>query len=160
MVRAAMTNSARDLGEKNWDRFYGAGRIDAAVALQTEQAARAEILFPNMDAGFAGGNLIIRGTALGAYVIGYELAYGFGDDPGEWSRISRSENRQVLDDSLGVWPLADLPDTTYTLRLSVQQQNGRRVEDKIRIFRDSTPPRFGPVKMTPMIDGNLHSVLI
>jgi subtilisin family serine protease len=160
MVRAALTNSAQDLGEKNWDRFYGAGRIDAAAALQTEQAARAEILFPNMDAGFAGGDLLIRGTAIGAYVTSYELSYGIGDDPVDWSRISRSENRQVLDDSLGVWPLVNLPDTTYTLRLSVQQQNGRRVEDKIRLFRDSSPPRFGPVKMTPMIDGNLHTVLI
>ena len=160
MVRAAMINSAQDLGEKSWDRFYGAGRIDAAAALQTEQAARAEILFPNMDAGFAGGNLMVRGTAIGAYVTSYELAYGLGDDPTAWSRISRSENRQVLADSLGVWPLANLPDTTYTLRLSVQQQNGRSVEDKIRLFRDSTPPRFSPVKMTPMIDGNLHSVLI
>lgn len=160
MVRAAMINSAQDLGEKSWDRFYGAGRLDAAAALQTEQAARAEILFPNMDAGFAGGDLMIRGTALGAFVTSYELAYGLGDDPTEWSRISRSENRQVLADSLGVWPLANLPDTTYTLRLSVQQQNGRSVEDKIRLFRDSTPPRFSPVKMTPMIDGNLHSVLI
>ncbi|MCI0699436.1 S8 family serine peptidase [candidate division KSB1 bacterium] len=159
-VRAAMINCAQDLGEKSWDRFYGAGRIDAAAALQTEQAARAEILFPNMDAGFAGGYLTIRGTAIGAFVTSYELAYGLGDDPIEWSRISRSENRQVLADSLGVWPLANLPDTTYTLRLSVQQQNGRSVEDKIRIFRDSTPPRFSPVKMTPMINGNLHSVLI
>jgi subtilisin family serine protease len=160
MVRAAMTNSAQDLGEKSWDRFYGAGRLDAAAALQIAQAARAEILFPNMAAGFAGGDLIIRGTAIGAYVTSYELAYGLGDDPTEWFRISRSENRQVLNDSLGIWPLANLPDTTYTLRLSVQQQNGRSVEDKIRLFRDSTPPRFSPVKMTPMIDGNLHSVLI
>ncbi len=161
MVRAAMINSAQDLGEKSWDRFYGAGRIDAAAALQTEPTvARAEILFPNMDTGFAGGGLIVRGTAIGAYVTSYELAYGFGDNPTEWSRIGRSENRQVLADSLGVWPLANSPDTTYTIRLSVQQQNGRSVEDKIRIFRDSTPPRFSPLKMTPMIDGNLHSVLI
>ncbi|MGH7595459.1 MAG: S8 family serine peptidase [bacterium] len=160
MVRAALTNSAQDLGEKSWDRFYGAGRLDAAAALQTEQAARAEIHFPGMDAGFAGGDLMIRGTAIGAYVTSYELAYGLGDNPTAWSRISRSENRQVLADSLGVWPLANLPDTTYTLRLFVQQQNGRSVEDKIRLFLDNKPPRFGPVKMTPLIDGNLHSVLI
>jgi subtilisin family serine protease len=160
MVRAALTNSTQDLGEKGWDRFYGAGRLDAAAALQVEQTARAEILFPNVDAGFPGGELAIRGTAIGAFVTGYELAYGVGDDPTSWSRISRSENRQVLAGALGVWPLANLPDTTYMLRLSVQQQNGRGVEDKIRLFLDRTPPRFGPVKMLPMIDGNLHSVLI
>lgn len=160
MVRAALTNSARDLGENGWDRFYGAGRIDAAAALQIEQAARAEIHAPTMDAGFSSGTLLIRGTALGAFVRGYELSYGLGDDPQKWTLISRSENRQVLADSLGVWPLANLPDTSYVLRLVVVLQNGRSVEDKIRIFLDRTPPRFGKVKMTPMIDGNLHSVLI
>jgi subtilisin family serine protease len=160
MVRAALTNSARDLGETGWDRVYGAGRIDAAAALQIEQTARAEIHAPTMDAGFSGGTLLIRGTALGAFVRGYELSYGLGDDPQKWTMISRTENRQVIADSLGVWPLANLPDTSYTLRLLVAQQNGRSVEDKIRIFLDRTPPRFSKVKMTPMIDSNLHSMLI
>ncbi len=160
MVRAALTNSAQDLGERNWDRFYGAGRIDAAAALQIEQAARAEIHSPVMDAGFSGNTLVIRGTVLGAFVIGYELSYGRGDDPQEWIRISRSENRQVLADSLGFWSLGSLPDTSYTLRLTAEQQNGRNIEDKIRLFLDRTPPHFGKIKMTPMIDGNLHSVLI
>lgn len=161
MIRAVLTNSAHDLGNRGWDRFYGAGRIDAAAALQTEsRLARAEIHFPNMDAGFSGGNVIIRGTALGAFVRRYELAYGTGDDPLEWSPISRSTNRQVLGDSLGVWALQNLPDTSYTLRLAVEQQNGQSVEDKVRIFFDRTPPQFGAVKMTPMLDGALHSVLI
>jgi len=160
MIRAALTNSARDLGDRGWDRFYGAGRIDAAAALRIEQKARAEIHAPTMDAGFSGGALLIRGTTLGAFARGYELSYGLGDDPQTWTVISRTENRQVLADSLGVWPLANLPDTSYTLRLLVAQQNGRSVEDKIRIFLDRSPPRFGKVKMTPMIDGNLHSALI
>jgi subtilisin family serine protease len=161
MVRAAMTNGAEDLGDPQWDRFYGAGRIDAAAALQIESMmTRAEIHAPPMDAGFAGGNVVIRGTVLGAFVSGYELSYGVGDDPKEWLGISHSANRQVIDDSLGVWPLANLADTSYTLRLTVERQNGRNGEDKIRIFLDQTPPRIDKVKMTPMIDGNLHSVLI
>ena len=159
-VRAALTNSAVDLGERHWDRFYGAGRIDAAAALQIEQAARAEIHTPVMDAGFSGNRLVIRGTVLGAFVTGYELSYGRGDDPLEWTRISHSENRQVIADSLGFWAVANLPDTSYTLRLIAEQQNGRHVEDKIRLFLDRTPPRFGKIKMTPMLDGNLQSVMI
>ena len=160
MVRAAMANSAHDLGVRGWDRFYGAGRIDAAAALQIQQVIRAEIHAPAMDAGFAGGNVVIRGTALGAFMSGYELSYGVGDDPNEWMRISYSANRQVIADSLGVWTLANLADTSYTLRLMVEQQNGRSIEEKIRIFLDHTPPRFGKIKMTPMIDGIFQSVLI
>jgi hypothetical protein len=136
--------------------FYGRPH---QVGMQIEQMARAEIHFPIMDAGFAGGNLIVRGVAAGAFVSGYELAYGIGDDPTAWFPISRSENRQVLGDSLGIWPLTNLADTTYTLRLAVQQQNDRTVEDKIRLFLDRTPPRFGPSKAL-MIDGNQRSVLI
>jgi subtilisin family serine protease len=71
MVRAALQNSAIDLGESGWDQSWGAGRIDAAIALQTERVARAEIHAPQMNDGFAATpgseRAVIRGTALGAF---------------------------------------------------------------------------------------------
>ena len=84
IVRAALQNTAEDLGEDGWDRFFGAGRIDAARALQAERVARSEIFFPFMDSGFSSDvdhEVVIRGTVLGAFVKSYELAYGIGDDP-------------------------------------------------------------------------------
>lgn len=161
MIRAALQNSAVDLGEPGWDRSFGAGRIDAAAALALEQLVRCEIHAPEMDAGFDGSaSLVIRGTVLGAFLKEYELSFGAGDNPAEWQVIASGLTRQALDDSLGRWKVQALPDGIYTLRLVAHQQNGQTHEDKIRIFLDHTPPQIDHIKTTPMIDGNRHSVLI
>ncbi len=164
MIRAAMQNSAANPGPGHGDRFFGAGRIDAAAAVQSHRVARAEVHSPAMDQGFsalpAEGGIIIRGTALGAFMTGYELSYGTGEDPTAWSTIGKTQNRQVLADSLGSWPLQNLSEGVYTLRLGVFQSSGANVEDRTRIFVDRTEPRLSRLRLLPMIDGNRHSVLI
>ncbi|MGH7494397.1 MAG: S8 family serine peptidase [bacterium] len=164
MIRAALQNGASDLGEAGWDDDLGAGRIDAALALQMDRVARAEIHSPAMDAGIAAipghDHVVIRGTALGAALTRYELSYAAEDYPFEWHVINRSAGRQVLADSLGIWSLQSLPDGSYTLRLVVEHRNGPNVEDKTRVFVDRTPPHLDQLQMMPMIDGNRHSVLI
>lgn len=154
-VRSRLQASAKDVAS-----FYGAGRIDAYAALQVQQASRAGILTPAMDDGFSGSRLTIRGTATGAFMASYAIDYGFGGDPSLWLPVAAVPGRQVVDDSLGEWNVADLPDTTYTLRLTINNQNGTRVQDKVRVFLDRTPPRISGVRTTAMIDGNRHSVLI
>ena len=159
-VRSRLQASAKDLGAPGVDSFYGAGRIDAGAALQIQQVARAEILSPAMDDGFAGSQLTIRGTAIGAFLANYVIDYGFGNDPMLWLPITTVSGKQVLQDSLGEWNVANLPDSTYTLRLMVNNQNGTSTQDKVRFFLDRTPPRITDLRTTPMIDGNRHSVLI
>lgn len=164
MIRAALHNSARDLGNPGWDQFFGAGRIDAAGALQRGRAARAEIHSPAMDQGFSGlpgaEAIAVRGTALGAFLTDYELHYGAGENPSAWSLIGATSGRQALADSLGAWPLQNLPDGSYTLRLVVNQKNGPRAEDRVRVFVDRTPPVLRNLQLLPMVDGNRRSVLI
>lgn len=161
MIRAALQNTAVDLGAAGWDRFFAAGRIEAAAALAVRQVARAEITSPAMDAGFTGSeNLVIRGTVLGAFVERYELSFGAGDDPAAWQPLASVPQRQMLDDSLASWPLAAVPEGVYTLRLVALQQAGPAVEDKVRLTIDRTPPNFSAVQMTPMLDANQPSVLI
>ncbi|NUO78680.1 S8 family serine peptidase [candidate division KSB1 bacterium] len=162
MVHAALHNSARDLGSPGWDRFFGAGRIDALAALQLEHVARAEIHAPLMDSGLSPheNNFVIRGTVIGAFVSEYELAYGAGNNPVQWHLLNRARGRQVLDDSLGRWPLQNLSDGVYTLRLQVHQQTGPMVEDKVRIFFDRTPPQIRDVRWQYMIAGDRHCALL
>ncbi len=162
MARAALQNNARDLGQPGWDRFFGAGRIDALAALQLERVARAEILSPRMDMGLPNqaANFVVRGTALGAFVSAYELAYGEGDAPLQWRLINSTSGRQVLEDSLGVLSLQNLRDGVYTLRLQVQQQSGPTIEDKVRMFLDRTPPQISALRLQDMIERAHSSMLI
>ncbi|MDZ7262518.1 MAG: S8 family serine peptidase, partial [candidate division KSB1 bacterium] len=73
-VKGILVGSTDDLGEPGWDSYYGAGRINALRALQVENFSLAEITFPKMDQGFAGGVLTIVGTATGALLASYSLA--------------------------------------------------------------------------------------
>lgn len=162
MVRAVLQNSAVDLGQAGWDRFFGAGRIDALAALQTEHNARAEITSPRMDAGLsnAARDFTVRGSALGAFMTEYELAYGTGSDPAQWRAINTVARHQVFDDVLGVWPVQNLGEGVYTLRLQVRQNNGPTLEDKVRVALDRTPPRIRAVHAQPMLEGARAVALI
>lgn len=161
-VRAVLQNSAVDLGQTGWDRFFGAGRIAALAALQIEQHARAEIASPSMDEGLPAlaREIEVRGTALGAFATEYELAYGTGTAPAQWRIISTNSNRQVLHDVLGTWSIQNLGEGVYTLRLQVRQSHGPSIEDHVRVFLDRTPPQIRAVQWQPMLDAAQHAAII
>ncbi|MCI0514599.1 S8 family serine peptidase, partial [candidate division KSB1 bacterium] len=50
-VRSCLQISAVDLGVPGWDAFYGAGRLDAFRALQTDNATMVRIRVPTMEQG-------------------------------------------------------------------------------------------------------------
>lgn len=160
IVRMRLTAAARDLGESYWDARFGAGLLDARAALDISQHSVANLLSPQMDSGLAGGKLAIIGTASGAFLDSYSLSYGTGNNPDAWNPIALVRGRQVIEDTLAVWSLANLPDTTYALQLRINNKDGSRSEDKIRIVIDRTPPVISDLEILPMIDGDSHSALV
>ena len=159
-VRSALVNSARDLGQPGWDQYYGSGLIDAGAALQIETASTARLLIPAMDAGLAGGEIAIVGTASGAFLQAYRLSYGVGDNPADWQEIAEADNRQVVEDTLAFWDVDALADTTYTLRLEVINQDGQAIEANHRVILDRTPPQISGLELLPMIDADHRSMLV
>ncbi len=159
-VRNILVSSADDLGEKGWDQYYAAGRLNAARALEIDFEAQATITSPRLDDGIAESPVIVRGTASGALLQGYELLYGLGANPNEWFSIVSVSGRQVVNDSLGLWPIDVLPDTIYTLRLKVITKIGTSVEHRTQVQIDRTPPNLLDLKQTRMIDGSHYSQLI
>ena len=159
-IRTILTTSAQDLGQTGWDEYYGAGLIDAYTALQIQEGSVARITYPRMDEGLSGGTIPIVGTAAGAFMDNVTLEFGTGNNPDSWNPLASLGKRQIVGDTLAFWNLASLPDTIYTLRLRIHNQNGRDIEDKVRVYLDRTPPVIRDVTLTPMIDGDRYSVLI
>jgi subtilisin family serine protease len=156
-VKGILLSTAVDLGELGWDPIFSGGRIDALRALQVPRAAVASITEPAMDAGVAADSVVVRGTAAGPLVTSYRLEFGTGEN---WTLIAQADQRQVVDDTLGVWAVSALPDTTYTLRLQAERFAAPAIEDRVRVFLDRSPPQISPLTLTPMIDGAGHSVLV
>ena len=159
-IRNIIVSATDDLGSANRDRYYAAGRVHAGRSLRTDIVSEAKITSPELDDGFAESPIGISGTASGAYLEAYELYYGFGENPVEWIQIDRRVNRQVLDDTLGLWDCSDLPDSSYTVRLNVRNKDGSSVEHRTRIFIDRSAPVSSGLRVTPMIDGRSPSALI
>jgi len=159
-IRNFLVSSSFDLGEANWDQFYGSGRIEPSIALQIPYVSQATITNPVLDQGFYLDSITITGTASGAFLQSYELSYGVGVNPVEWNSIVKVEKRQVVNDTLGNWQIKSLPDTSYIIRLQVQNFDGSTTEHRTRIFIDRSAPKLLSIKQTKMLDGYLSSQLI
>ncbi len=159
-VRNVLVSSATDLGNPGWDEDFGAGRVDPSLALKIRQVSQASIEKPFFDQGFYVDSILISGTASGALLASYELLYGMGINPTEWTSILLVDHRQLVNDILGVWPITHLKDTSYVLRLLVQDIDGHSVEDRTRILIDRTAPQLLSIKQLNLLDGYRHCQLL
>lgn len=159
-VRNMLVSSADDIDSAGWDIRYGAGRVNAWKALQINKVSEAKINSPQLDEGFHESPISICGTASGILLDNYQLFYGVGDNPDTWTLIEQVAKRQVIDDNLGQWDFSALPDTSYTIRLRVNNKDGASTVKMTRIFIDRTIPNISNIKTTDMIDGARPSVLI
>ncbi len=159
-IRNVLVSSAIDLGSPGWDNKFGAGRVDAFRALQIDLATIAHISFPKFDQGFADSEIPIIGTAAGAFMEKYDVFFGIGDNPPQWFPVTSVDRHQVISDTLALWPLENLPDTSVVLRLRAQNFDASAVEHRVRIWIDRTPPTLEKISQIEMLDGANHSQLI
>jgi len=159
-VKGLLQGSAVDLGSDGWDNFYANGRIDAQRALSSNYHSVAEIIYPDVDAGFSDGSVAVKVTAAGAFLQSVELFLGQGETPTKWTSLVLSEDRRWISDSLFSLNIADLEDGVYTLKLVARSRNQNTIEDKTRISVDRSSPVFSNIKQTPLLDGDRASVLI
>jgi subtilisin family serine protease len=163
-VRGVLVSTTDYIGAygNGWNHYVGAGRINFFKAVQSVGSPIAKILSPLADAGFSTSQtVVIKGTATSPLFKSYALYYRVGTDSvaQAWNQIAPAVQRQVVSDTLGLWNISSLPDTTFTLRLVVNQDNGVTVENRIRIFIDRTPPVISPVAVSDAMVFDKHGVL-
>ena len=133
-IRRILRESAVDTGPTGHDRQMGAGRLDALAALEHPPLPDlvAAITGPRQGSSFrpGPGNAIeIEGTAAGSDLLHYELTYGLGNDPSEWLPIGSPSGEPVRNAVLGRWPLDDVGEGTYVVRLEVEGHSGARYQE-------------------------------
>jgi len=159
-VRGVLLASARDLGAPGWDDRYGAGLLDVARAASLDNPSMVKIIHPKTDFGVSGDTLVIVGTAATPTMSEYSLEYGMGANPQRWTPILPPRRSQAINDTLHLWHVAELPDTTYTIRLAARSAGGFSIEDRVVIHLDRTPPRFLGIGLVPAIDGATSGVAV
>jgi len=131
-------------------------------------AALVAVISAPQENAIVGGAVQVTGSASGAGVQGYQLAYGAGFDPPQWIPIVES-NVPVLHGILGTWNTAGLADGLYALRLTVVGLPGMKKEAVVHVMADNqapvvrivapkageTPPAGKPIAISAQAEDNL-----
>ena len=126
----------------------GIGRVNAANALAVASSpVIARITSPDSGTG-ANTTLTIRGTAAGSRFLSFQLEYGAIPDM-NWTPICHSRNAPIFDSPLEVWDLAHLDEGTYVLRLRVFGDGNLKVEDRVVLSIDHSPPEITELRIVP-----------
>ncbi len=160
-VRGILTSTADDIALAGWDHFSGAGRVNANLALQSVGSPIAQILSPAYDAGIGDSlDVVITGTATSPNFQRFQLSYRPGTTfGGEWTPISEN-SKQRIKDTLGIWQIAPLQDSSYTLRLTVYQANGKTIEARQRVFLDRSKPQLSNFTLIDAYLNDRHGLLL
>ncbi|MDT8324552.1 MAG: S8 family peptidase, partial [Bacteroidota bacterium] len=157
-VRGVLIASAEDLGARGWDERYGAGllRADRAVALDNPTVVR--ITTPRTDFATNAQQITVVGTAASPVMRGYRLEYGVGVNPTRWTAITASVPGQAVAETLAVWDIGALPDSTYTLRLAAESDKGVTLDDRVVLHIDRTAPVFLGAGLVPSVNGTAYGI--
>jgi subtilisin family serine protease len=162
-VRQALRLGSDDVGTNGFDVESGYGRVNAAkaIAVNIPLAPRITTLSETTTGQY---RLNIRGAATGSNLskwfleVGHHAGaiHGAGTDlayfrePQDWTSVASSTS-QTNDEVLGFLDTGSMTDGLYSLRLTAQDQEGRRFEDRLQVLlRDG---RLGPAKLlTAFVD--------
>ncbi|MBO1322544.1 S8 family serine peptidase [Acanthopleuribacter pedis] len=134
-VRQILRAACDDVLEPGRDDFSGYGRLNAARALVDQHRFTARLFSPR-SIRLIVEEIAVEGVADASSFTGFQLAYGEGASPSEWHPLTASD--QPGAGVLFTWDTRDLPDTTYTLRLTVTGENGAYREDRTTFTLDRT----------------------
>ena len=152
ILQGMLLSSARDLGPPGWDVHFGHGLVQANAALEHLRNGVARINAPVTNSGIARDTVVIIGSVLSANFRSFKLEYGMGTNPDQWVAITPEEDRQVVNDTLAVWDISGLPDTVYTLRLTMTQYFAPERVATVAFRVDRTPPQLVRFDARPMLN--------
>lgn len=154
-VKQILKSTSDDIGEQGWDLRSGAGRLNLFKALSVTAPAEIKIYSPTQDFATNGNNIKIIASVLSPYFISYNLEVGTGFNPTIWSKLIDNGLNQFSKQEIFDLNTTTFIDTVYTLRLIVNQTNGRTLEERINFHIDRTPPITELVSFIPAFYGNV-----
>ncbi len=103
--------------------------------------------------------LTINATVLSPLFSFYELYFGTGLNPENWTPLIENGLTQFSNEDIYTLDLSTLPDSVYTLRLVVQFTNGRTMEERVNFFISRTPPNAELISVGPAFYGDKTTIM-
>ena len=154
-VKQIIKSTTDDIGEQGWDLRSGAGRLNLLQALSVTAPSIIKFYSPTQDYATSGDTIKIIASILSPYFTSFSLQVGTGLNPENWNYLIENGLNQFSKKEIYVINTANFLDTVYTLRLVVNQNNGRTLEERVNFYIDRTPPVAELISLIPALYGNI-----
>lgn len=148
-------------GQSSWNHNYSSGRVNALNALNNvNNPTIARIYFPSQDFTTTQNIVPVFVSVASPLFNSFTVSYGISENPFNFIPVVSNVGSQVIKDTVCHFDLTSLPDTSFTLRLSMNTLTGKTVEHRMIIYKDKTSPAIINFSNKDIIDKDNVSRLI
>ncbi len=158
-VKQILKSTSDDIGEPGWDIFTGAGRLNLFRAVTVIAPSVIKINHPRQDFATLANELVINASVLSPLFSSYKLDYGVGLNPSAWISLIEQGGNQFSNEDVYSLNLTSLPDSVYSIRLVVNLNNGRTMEERVNFFISRNPPLAELISVGPAFYGDKTTLL-
>ncbi len=158
-VKQILKSSSDDIGTPGWDIYTGAGRLNLFNALSIGAPSIIKFEHPTQDFSTNNDSIQITATVLSPYFVNYQLDYGYGLNPDTWISLIPDGRNQFANQKIFTLDVSQLPDSVYGLRILVNLNNGRTLEERVNFNIIRTNPQTILVNLGPAFYGEKTTIL-
>lgn len=157
-VKQIIKSTTDDIGEPGWDLRSGSGRLNMKNALTVLAPAEIKFFYPLMDFATNKDTIEIIASVLSPYFVSYNLEVGQGLNPSVWTKLIENGRNQFSQQPIFNLNVSSYSEEAYTLRLIVNQSNGRTLEERINFYIIRTKPQVFIVGDGPIYYGDKSTI--
>lgn len=157
-VKQIIKSTTDDIGEQGWDLRSGSGRLNINNAITVIAPAEIKFFNPLMDYATNNNSIEVIASVLSPYFISYNLEVGRGLNPSQWNILIKEGRNQFSQSLIYNLDVSAFPDDVYTLRLVLNQSNGRTLEERINFYIIRTNPEVFLVGIGPIYYGDQPTI--
>ena len=158
-VKQILKSTSDDIGTPGWDIYTGAGRLNIYNALNVGAPSIIKFEHPTQDFSTFADSIQITATVLSPYFVNYQLDYGYGLNPASWQPLISDGQNQFANKLIYTLDISQLPDSVYGLRILVNLNNGRTLEERVNFNIIRTSPEATLVTLGPAFYGEKTTIL-
>ncbi len=158
-IKQILKSTTDDIGAPGWDLKSGAGRLNVNRALNVIAPSKIKFNHPTQDFATSANSVQINATILSPYFSKFELFYGVGLNPNNWTSLIQNGLYQFNNQNIYTLNISSFSDTVYNLRLVVYLTNGRTLEERVNFYVDRTPPKGNVISVVPAFYGDRTTIL-
>ncbi len=148
-------------GQTSWNHIYSSGYLNILKSFEDAfNPSIARCYIPYLNFSPLSDTIPLFISAVSSYFRNYTISYGKGINPSGFTDILPSSSKQVIRDTIGYFDITGFPDTSITIRLSVNTRTGKSIEHRTIINKSRSSPLIYSAGFYPAFDNEYITTII